>query len=116
MLAPDRQSRDRQAPVMQIFHHEIKLGGRARLSSIGKTSHVVDTVVAYLPAEQIIYQGDMLIRPRAGRGVAPGKELTRALEREKKLAVKVVAGAHGPTGTMETVREAIAAAKEAGTE
>jgi glyoxylase-like metal-dependent hydrolase (beta-lactamase superfamily II) len=112
-LAPDRQSRDPRAPVLQIFRGETELGTgarRVRLYSIGKTSHVVDTVVAYLPAEQIIYQGDMLIRPRVGGGVAPGQELTRALARlvrDKKLAVKVVVGTHGPTGTMDTVRAAI---------
>ncbi len=113
-LLPDRLARAPRAPVVATFTGETVIGAgtrRVRLFSIGKTAHALDTLVAYLPSEQIVYQGDMLIRPRLGGGVVPGGELTRALERlvrEKGLAVTQVVGTHGPPGTMADVREAIA--------
>src|SRR5262249_8737805 len=101
------------APVVDVFRGEKLLNGGARsvrIFSIGKTAHSDDTLVIYLPAEQVLYQGDMLILPKAGTWVPPAYELTRALDklvRDKGLVVQRIIGTHGRWGTMDDVRTAL---------
>jgi len=79
------------------------------LHDIGPTSHVDEMVIAYLPKEQLLFQGDLLILPDRGE-VGPANTLTaeflRAIER-LKLEVRTIAGVHGRVGTLDDLRKTV---------
>ena len=79
------------------------------LYDIGPNPHAREMVIAYLPKERIVFQGDMFIvsandaplgPPQAGT-VAFGKRI-----KELKLQVDRIAGVHGRTATMAEFTQA----------
>jgi len=79
------------------------------LIDIGSGPHTEGMLVAYLPNERIIFQGDLLNRP--GNGDAPIANDTTAhfakwLE-SSGLKVDKVVGVHGPPSTLEELRKAV---------
>ncbi|HLM02362.1 MAG TPA: MBL fold metallo-hydrolase [Pyrinomonadaceae bacterium] len=77
---------------------------------IGSGPHADEMLVAYLPNEKILFQGDLLNRP--SNGDAPIANDTTVhfagwIE-AKKLAVDKIAGVHGPVSTMDELRAAVA--------
>lgn len=77
---------------------------------IGAGPHAEEMLVAYLPNEKIIFQGDLLNRP--GNGDYPIANDTTAhfakwLD-EKKLTVEKILAVHGTVSTMEELRKAVA--------
>ena len=79
------------------------------LYDIGPNPHAREMVIAYLPKERIVFQGDMFIvsandaplgPPQAGT-VAFGKRI-----KELKLQVDRIAGVHGRTATMAEFAQA----------
>jgi hypothetical protein len=63
-------------------------------------------VIAYLPAEKIIFQGDLFILPNTGP-LGPPQATTAAFARklaQLNLDVERIAGVHGPTATIEQFR------------
>ena len=80
------------------------------LHDIGPTSHVDEIVMAYLPREKLIFQGDLIILPDRGEP-APANTLTtefaRAIDR-LGLDVNTIAGVHGRVGTLDDLRKAVA--------
>ena len=79
------------------------------LHDIGPTSHVDEIVMAYLPKQKLIFQGDLVILPARG-AVSPANALTaefaKAIER-LGLDVETIAGVHGRVGTLTDIREAV---------
>lgn len=79
------------------------------LHDIGPTSHSDEIVLAYLPKQRLIFQGDLLILPPRGE---PGpanmltSEFAKAIER-LGLQVDTIAGVHGRVGTVADLRDAI---------
>ncbi len=67
-------------------------------------------VLAYLPKEKLVFQGDLLILPDRGEP-GPANALTvdfaRALEK-LQLDVVTIAGVHGRVGTLGDLKAAIA--------
>lgn len=111
-IRPDALSSAPKTPVIETFTKKrVFTDGdmTVELHDIGPTSHVDEIVLAYLPKEQLIFQGDLLILP--GRGEpAPANTLTqeflRAVDR-LKLNAQTIAGVHGRVGTMEDLRKAV---------
>ncbi len=78
---------------------------------IGPTDHTEHLLVAYLPAERILFSADHFGLPLSGR-VRPAnnatRDLARAIEREN-LDVKTLLSAHSPdSATMKHLRKALA--------
>lgn len=78
------------------------------LYDIGRGPHTDEMIVAYLPAEKIVFQGDLLNRSDDNPD-APGNETTAHFAdwlKRSGLAVERVVGVHGPVGTVEQLRRA----------
>ena len=111
-LRPDALSRSPRAPVVETFTKKrVFTDGEmtVELHDIGPTSHVDEIVMAYLPKEKLIFQGDLLILPDRGQP-GPANTLTaefaKAIER-LGLDVQTIAGVHGPVGTIADLRSAV---------
>jgi len=80
------------------------------LYDIGSGPHMDEMIVAYLPKEKVIFQGDLLNRPEDGR-VTPGNATTAHFAdwlRKSGLAVERIAGVHGPVATLDDLHKAVA--------
>lgn len=112
-LRPDALSHSPRAPVIETFHRKrVFTDGEmvVELHDIGPTSHVDEIVMAWLPKQKMIFQGDLLILPDRGEP-GPANMLTaeflRAVER-LGLDVETIAGVHGRVGTIAELRAAVA--------
>jgi glyoxylase-like metal-dependent hydrolase (beta-lactamase superfamily II) len=115
-LRPDVLSASPRAPVIETFTKKrVFTDGdmTVELHDIGPTSHADEIVLAYLPKQRLIFQGDLLILPPRGN-VGPANMLTtefaQAVER-LRLEVDTIAGVHGRVGTLADLREAVAKRK-----
>jgi glyoxylase-like metal-dependent hydrolase (beta-lactamase superfamily II) len=81
------------------------------LIDIGPGGHTDEMLVAYLPAQKLIFQGDLLNRP-ANNDPATVNDTTvhfaNWLE-NSKLAVDRVIGVHGPPSTIDELQKGVAA-------
>lgn len=80
------------------------------LYDIGRGPHTDEMIVAYLPQEKIIFQGDLLNRPEDGRAV-PGNATTVHFAdwlKKSGLAVERIVGVHGPVATPDDLNKAVA--------
>ena len=112
-MRPDVLSSKPRALVVETFTKKrVFTDGdmTVELHDIGPTSHMNEIVMAYLPKEKLIFQGDLLILPANGEP-SPANALTaefaQAIDR-LKLDVETIAGVHGPVGTMAQLRDAVA--------
>jgi glyoxylase-like metal-dependent hydrolase (beta-lactamase superfamily II) len=80
------------------------------LIDIGPGGHTDEMLVAYLPNEKLIFQGDLLNRP-ANNDPATINDTTvhfaNWLEKSK-LAVERIIGVHGPPSTLDELRKGVA--------
>ena len=80
------------------------------LIDIGPGGHTDEMLVAYLPNEKLIFQGDLLNRP-ANNDPATINDTTvhfaNWLERSK-LTVERIIGVHGPQSTLDELRKGVA--------
>ncbi len=85
------------------------------LIDIGPGGHTDEMLVAYLPNEKLIFQGDLLNRP-ANNDPATINNTTihfaNWLERSK-LAVERIIGVHGPPSTLDELRKGVAEKRSA---
>ena len=89
-------------------------GQTVELYDIGSGPHTDEMIVAYLPKEKLIFQGDLLNRPEDGR-VSPGNATTAHFAdwlKRSGLAVERIAGVHGPVSTTDDLHKAVALAQE----
>ncbi|MGI9105563.1 MAG: MBL fold metallo-hydrolase [Pyrinomonadaceae bacterium] len=79
------------------------------LHDIGSGPHMDEMIVAYLPNEKIIYQGDLLNRPEDGRITAGNATTAHFAEWLKKsgLAVERIVAVHGPVSTPDELHKAV---------
>jgi glyoxylase-like metal-dependent hydrolase (beta-lactamase superfamily II) len=85
-------------------------GHSVELYDIGTNPHTDEMLVAWLPKEGILFEGDLFNRPADGHARA-GNETTVAFLKwlEKSgLPVKTIVPVHGPVTTMEDLRQAVA--------
>jgi glyoxylase-like metal-dependent hydrolase (beta-lactamase superfamily II) len=112
-LRPDALSTAPRAPVVETFTGKrVFTDGEmaVELHDIGPTSHVDEIVMAWLPREKLVFQGDLLILPDRGEP-GPANSLTvefaRAID-SLGLDVQTIAGVHGRVGTIAELRAAVA--------
>lgn len=82
---------------------------------IGSGPHTEEMLVAYLPNEKIIFQGDLLNRPSNGDYPIANDttvHFAKWLE-SKKLTVEKIVAVHGTVSTMDELRTAVAAKEKA---
>ena len=80
------------------------------LLDIGPGPHAEEMLVAYLPAEKLVFQGDLLNRP-ANNDPATINDTTVHFAGwldDKKLDVDRIIGVHGPPSTREELRQGVA--------
>ena len=113
LMRPDALSAAPRAPVIETFSKKrVFTDGEmtVELHDIGPTSHVNEIVLAYLPKERLVFQGDLIILPPRGEP-APANALTaefaQALGR-LALDVQTIAGVHGRVGTIADLKASIA--------
>jgi glyoxylase-like metal-dependent hydrolase (beta-lactamase superfamily II) len=112
-LRPDALDLAPRAAVVETFTKKrvFTVGEMTvELHDIGPTSHIDEIVMAYLPKQKLIFQGDLAILP--ARGAVPTAnaltaEFAKAIER-LGLDVETIAGVHGRVGTLTDIREAVA--------
>ena len=87
---------------------------RLELIDIGPNPHTREMLVAWLPNEGILFQGDLLNAPWDGSPF-PGNETTvyfsEWLDRSG-LSPRTIAAVHGPPRTVEELREAVVRFRE----
>ncbi len=112
-LFPDRQQ-DVKAPLrLELVEGAKRVftdGQRTvELYNIGPSPHADEMLIAYLPAERAVFQGDLLNRPADGRARAGNLTTAHFLEwlERSGLAVDRVLGVHGPPATLEELRTAV---------
>jgi len=118
-LFPDRQQ-DVRAPLRLELVDGAKrvfTDGRrtVELYNIGPSPHADEMLVAYLPAERAVFQGDLINRPADGRARAGNLTTAHFLEwlERSGLAVDRVLGVHGPPATLDELRTAVRMFREA---
>jgi glyoxylase-like metal-dependent hydrolase (beta-lactamase superfamily II) len=115
-LPPDA-SEVRGTPRIETFTGRKALSDgtrRLELIDIGPNPHTREMLVAWLPTEGILFQGDLLNAPWDGSPFA-GNENHRLLQRVARqvgLSPRTIAAVHGPPQTVEGLREAVARFRE----
>lgn len=108
-----RAAADGERLAMELVDERMVLeanGRRVEIIDLGPTAHTEHLLVAWLPNEGILFEGDHFAMPRVGPvppAVSSTKTFAEALEREG-LDVKVFVSAHSPRpGTREDLDEAL---------
>jgi glyoxylase-like metal-dependent hydrolase (beta-lactamase superfamily II) len=81
------------------------------LIDIGPNPHAREMVIAWLPAEKILFQGDLFFVPANNAPIGPPQPTTVAFAKKLKklgLPVQRIASVHGATATIEQFNEATA--------
>ncbi|MEX2284814.1 MAG: MBL fold metallo-hydrolase [Gemmatimonadota bacterium] len=110
-LRPDALSASGREPVVETFSRKrVFTDGTMTVELIEvPNTHVGEMVLAWLPDQKLIFQGDLLIMPERGT-VGPANQLTREFLRavdQLRLDVRTIAGVHGPVATIEDLRKAV---------
>ena len=102
-----------KAPVLEPLagRRTIGRGERAvHVLNVGSTSHAAAMLAVYVPAQKLLFQGDLLrINYQGGPVASP--EATRDLDaiiRRFRLDVQTIGSVHGRNGTMDDLRAALA--------
>lgn len=110
----DRLGRNpRQAEISLIEGKRVLTDGERTLEliDIGPNPHTKEMVIAYLPAQKLIFQGDLFVVPNNEAPIGPPQPTWVAFAKkldELKLDVERIAGVHGRTATIEQFRSNIA--------
>ncbi|MBC8039115.1 MAG: MBL fold metallo-hydrolase, partial [Opitutaceae bacterium] len=85
------------------------------LLDIGSGPHTDEMLVAYLPNEKILFQGDLLNRPLNGDAPIANDTTVHFAKwiETKKLAVDKIVAVHGTVSTMNELRTAVAEKEKA---
>jgi glyoxylase-like metal-dependent hydrolase (beta-lactamase superfamily II) len=111
-IVPDTLSRAPRAPVIETFSGKrVFTDGTmtVELHELGPNSHVDEMVLAYLPAQKLVFQGDLLIAPNQG-AMAPANTLTAEFLKKVEAMgwqVETIAGVHGRVVTLQDLRDAV---------
>lgn len=87
------------------------------LIDIGPNPHAREMVIAYLPQQRVLFQGDLFFMPNNDAPFGPPQQTLISFAqklKEKGLAVDRIAGVHGKTGTMADFRRATEETRAAG--
>jgi glyoxylase-like metal-dependent hydrolase (beta-lactamase superfamily II) len=113
----DRLGREPRRPEFLLLENGrrvLKDGTRElQLIDIGPNPHAKQMVIAWLPAEKVVFQGDLFFVPNNGAPFGPPQASTASFARklrELELPVEKIASVHGDTATAAQFREATAPA------
>jgi len=113
----DRLGRAPRKPgflLLENGRRVLKDGTRTlELIDIGPNPHAKEMVIAWLPAEKVVFQGDLFFVPNNGAPFGPPQPSTASFAgklRELGLPFEKIASVHGDTATAAQFREATAAA------
>jgi len=84
---------------------------RLELIDIGPNPHAKEMVIAWLPAEKVVFQGDLFFVPNNDAPFGPAQPSTASFAkklRELGLPAERIASVHGDTATIAQFREATA--------
>ncbi|MDQ3805744.1 MAG: MBL fold metallo-hydrolase [Acidobacteriota bacterium] len=113
-VAPDDQTRAKKKPVFEFVRGKrVFTDGRQTVEviDIGPGPHASEMLVAYLPKEKMVFQGDLVNLPNSGKWMPSTVNdstvhFVEALSR-LNLDVKRVAAVHGPATSIEDLRQAV---------
>jgi glyoxylase-like metal-dependent hydrolase (beta-lactamase superfamily II) len=112
----DRLAKDPRAPQFAFLEKGRKVlsdgSQRLELIDIGPNPHAKELVVAYLPRQRIVFQGDMFFRPVNDAPAGPPQTSTLSFARrigELGLKYDRIASVHGKTATKEEFERALRA-------
>jgi glyoxylase-like metal-dependent hydrolase (beta-lactamase superfamily II) len=118
-LQPDALTRNPRPLVWETLQNGKRVftdgAQTVELYDIGSGPHMDEMIVAYLPNEKIIFQGDLLNRPEDGH-IAPGNATTAHFAdwlKKSGLAVERIVGVHGPVATPDDLQKALALMQQA---
>ncbi|MGQ0639909.1 MAG: hypothetical protein ACT4P6_03920 [Gemmatimonadaceae bacterium] len=112
-FVPDSLSRAPRPPLIETFSGRRVFADTTmivELHELGANSHVDEMVLAWLPRQRLIFQGDLVILPDQGE-VGPANTLTVEFLRkvdEMGWPVETIAGVHGRVGTLSDLRASVA--------
>jgi glyoxylase-like metal-dependent hydrolase (beta-lactamase superfamily II) len=111
LMRPDALSRNPKAPIFEVMagnKREFDDGVRRVELYMISSPHVGEMIIAYLPKEKILFEGDVLDIPEAG--VPPAGDDTADLAKQIEklgLQVETIVPVHGRVGTIEDLRLAL---------
>jgi glyoxylase-like metal-dependent hydrolase (beta-lactamase superfamily II) len=85
------------------------------LYDIGPNAHAHEMVVAYLPRQRLVFQGDLFFSPYDGQAIGFAQESTQQFAsriRELGLNVDKLAGVHGKVGSISEVNQSLELARK----
>lgn len=104
----DRLAKNPRAPQFMLIEKGKRVlsdgSRRVELIDVGPNPHARQMMIAYLPRERIVFQGDLLFLPQNDAPLGPPQAGTSSFaKRMKELNLKVdrIASVHGRTATME---------------
>ena len=80
------------------------------LIDVGPNPHAREMVIAYLPKQRIVFQGDLFFMPNNDAPVGPPQPSTISFAqkiKDKGLAIDRIASVHGRTATMAEFTRAL---------
>jgi glyoxylase-like metal-dependent hydrolase (beta-lactamase superfamily II) len=114
----DRLAREPRSPEFLLLENGRRVledgTRRLELIDIGPNPHAREMVIAWLPNERVIFQGDLFFVPNNDAPFGPPQPSTASFAkklRELKLPVAKIASVHGDTATIEQFDSATAAAE-----
>jgi glyoxylase-like metal-dependent hydrolase (beta-lactamase superfamily II) len=114
-LNPDDQTRAPRKPLFEFVRDRKRVftDGKqtVEIIDIGPSPHAAEMLVAYLPNEKLIFQGDLVNLPASGKFM-PTTVNDSTLHfydwlTKSGLAVQRIAAVHGPSTTLEDLRAAV---------
>ncbi|MDQ3135065.1 MAG: MBL fold metallo-hydrolase [Acidobacteriota bacterium] len=116
-ITSDRQTREPRQPIFEIISDKKRVftdGEQiVEIIDIGPSPHAAEMLLAYLPKHKLVFQGDLIILPPDGKFVSDTVNDTTLhfAEAIRRLGLDVerIAAVHGPTTTLDALKEAIAA-------
>jgi glyoxylase-like metal-dependent hydrolase (beta-lactamase superfamily II) len=115
-MRPDSLSKNPKAPLFEILDSNKRdFDDGVRRVELYKfaSPHVAEIIVAYLPKEKILFEGDLLDIPEAGIPPAGDDTVDLAAQIQKLgLQVETIVPVHGRVGTIEDLRVALSNRKQ----
>lgn len=107
----DRLARSPRRPEFALLENGRRVFTDAtqtlELIDIGPNPHAREMVIAYLPKQKIVFQGDLFFLPNNDAPIPPAQAPTLSFARalaERGLAVERIASVHGRTATIDQLR------------
>ena len=119
-LAPDTLDRAPRAPVIEVVEKQRTFKDarhEVQLHQVGPNAHVDQILVGYLPAERILFEGDLLDMPNGGEPAAGGDDTADFARKVRALGLAFdrLIPVHGEPGTAadleKSLRRGLARAK-----